>query len=102
VVHVAGMVDQAGRVLGTGELPAAAAGCRAVLAWMRGHGELVKAGVEGAGSYGAGLARYLAAALAALNGEASGTPKSGDGAAEPIRHAAGGPPRLGQGPHPGR
>jgi len=37
VVHVAGMVDQAGRVLGTGELPAAAAGCRAALAWMRGR-----------------------------------------------------------------
>ena len=114
-VHVAGMVDQAGRVLGTGEFPVSAAGYRAALAWMRGHGELVKVGVEGTGSYGAGLARYLAAegvevtevirpnrqarrrrgksdtadavaaALAALNGEASGTPKSGDGAAESIR-----------------
>ncbi len=114
-VHVAGMVDQVGRVLGTGEFPATTAGYRAALAWMRGHGELVKVGVEGTGSYGAGLARYLAAAgvevtevirpnrqarrrhgksdaadavaaaLAALNGEASGTPKSGDGAAESIR-----------------
>ena len=114
-VHVAGMVDQAGRVLGTGEFPVSAAGYQAALAWMRGHGELVKVGVEGTGSYGAGLARYLAAegvevtevirpnrqarrrrgksdtadavaaALAALNGEASGTPKSGDGAAESIR-----------------
>jgi hypothetical protein len=27
---------------------------------MRGHGELVKIGVEGTGSYGAGLARYTA------------------------------------------
>ena len=114
-VHVAGMVDQAGRVLGTGEFPVSTAGYQAALAWMRGHGELVKVGVEGTGSYGAGLARYLAAegvevtevirpnrqarrrrgksdtadavaaALAALNGEASGTPKSGDGAAESIR-----------------
>ncbi len=114
-VHVAGMAGQAGRVLGTGEFPVSAAGYQAALAWMRGHGELVKAGVEGTGSYGAGLARYLAAegvevtevirpnrqarrrrgksdtadavaaALAALNGEASGTPKSGDGAAESIR-----------------
>jgi transposase len=71
--------------------------------------------VEGTGSYGAGLARYLAAqgievaevirpnrqarrrrgksdaadavaaALAALNGEAPGQPKSGDGAVESIR-----------------
>jgi len=114
-VHVAGVADQAGRVLGTREFPATAEGYAAALAWMRGHGELVKVGVEGTGSYGAGLARYLtaegievaevirpnrqarrrrgksdaadaiAAALAALNGEASGQPKSGDGAVESIR-----------------
>src|SRR5260370_10995287 len=60
-VHVVGMVDHAGRVLGTREFPVGAAGYQAALAWMRGHGELVKAGVEGTGSYGAGLARYLAA-----------------------------------------
>ncbi len=59
-VHVAGVVDQAGRVLGTWEFPATAEGYHAALAWMRGHGDLVKAGVEGTGSYGAGLARYLA------------------------------------------
>jgi transposase len=114
-VHVAGMVDQAGRVLGTAEFPATTAGYRAALAWMRGHGELVKVGVEGTGSYGAGLARYLArhgvevvevirpnrqarrrrgksdaadaaaAAMAALNGEASGVPKTHDGVVESIR-----------------
>jgi len=114
-VHVAGMVDQAGRVLGTREFAATAKGYAAALAWMRGHGELARVGVEGTGSYGAGLARYLAArgievaevirpnrqarrrrgksdpadavaaALAALNGEASGQPKSGDGAVESIR-----------------
>ncbi len=55
------MAGQVGRVLGTREFPAGAAGCQAALAWMRSHGELVKAGVEGTGSYGAGLARYLAA-----------------------------------------
>jgi transposase len=114
-VHVAGMVDQAGRVLGTREFPATAEGYAAALAWMRGHGDLARAGVEGTGSYGAGLGRYLAtqgievaevirpnrqarrrrgksdpadavaAALAALNGEASGQPKSGDGTVESIR-----------------
>src|SRR5262249_27165023 len=114
-VHVAGMVDQTGRVLGTREFAATSKGYAAALAWMRGHGELVKVGVEGTGSYGAGLARYLAAcgievaevirpnrqarrrrgkadppdagaaALAALNGEASGQPKSGNGAVESIR-----------------
>ena len=114
-VHVAGMVDQAGRVLGTREFAATGGGYAAALAWMRGHGDLVRVGVEGTGSYGAGLARYLAAhgievaevirpnrqarrrrgksdaadavaaALAALNGEASGRPKSQDGAVESIR-----------------
>ena len=114
-VHVAGVADQTGRVLGVKEFPATAQGYAAALAWMRGHGDLVKVGVEGTGSYGAGLARYLAAqgievaevmrpnrqarrrrgksdaadaiaaALAALNGEASGQPKSGDGAVESIR-----------------
>jgi transposase len=113
--HMAAVVGQVGRVLGTGQFPATAAGYRALLAWMRSHGELVKVGVEGTGSYGTGLARYLtgqgvqvaevirpnrqarrqrgksdaadavAAALAALNGEASGVPKSHDGAAESIR-----------------
>jgi hypothetical protein len=105
---------------------------RAALAWMRAHGELVKVGVEGTGSYGAGLARYLAAcgievaevirpnrqarrqrgksdaadavaaAVAVLSGEASGMPKSRDGAAEAGPGAESGPRRGGQGPHPGR
>jgi len=112
---VAGVADQVGWIPGTREFPATAEGYAAALAWMRSHGELVKVGVEGTGSYGAGLARYLAAegvevaevmrpnrqawrrrgksdaadavaaALAALNGEASGKPKSGDGAVESIR-----------------
>jgi transposase len=114
-VHVAAAVDRVGRVLGTEAFPADAAGYQAALAWMRARGELAKVGVEGTGSYGAGLARYLAAcgvevvevirpnrqarrqrgksdtadavaaALAALNGEAAGVPKSRDGAAESIR-----------------
>jgi transposase len=114
-VHVAAVVDQVGRVLGTQAFAADAAGYRAALAWMRGHGELAKVGVEGTGSYGCGLARHLtacgiavvevirpnrqarrqrgksdtadavAAALAALNGEASSVPKSHDGTAESIR-----------------
>ena len=59
--HVAAAVDQVGRVLGTQAFPADAAGYQAALAWMSAHGELAKVGVEGTGSYGAGLARYLAA-----------------------------------------
>ena len=38
-VHVAGVADQTGRVLGTREFPATAEGYAAALAWMRGHGE---------------------------------------------------------------
>ena len=60
-VNVAAVVDAVGRVLGTEEFPTTAGGDQAVLAWMRRHGRLVKVGVEGTGSYGAGLARYLAA-----------------------------------------
>jgi transposase len=115
LAHVAAVVDEVGRVLGSEEFPASAQGDRAALAWMRSFGELVRVGVEGTGSYGAGLARYLtvqgvevvevirpnrqarrrrgksdpadavAAALAALNGEASGTPKARDGAVESLR-----------------
>ncbi|MHB8450681.1 MAG: IS110 family RNA-guided transposase [Mycobacteriales bacterium] len=113
--HVAGVVDCVGRVLGTRSFRASLAGYRLLLAWLRSFGELTVVGVEGTGSYGAGLARYLAAegvavvevirpnrqnrrrrgksdtidavaaALAALSGDASGTPKSHDGAAESIR-----------------
>ncbi len=35
-VHVAGVVDQAGRVLGTAEFPATAKGYQAALEWMDG------------------------------------------------------------------
>jgi transposase len=113
--HVAAAVDQAGRVLGTCSFPADEAGYAALLGWLAGHGELAAVGVEGTGSYGAGLARYLAgqgvcvleaprpdrqrrrrhgksdpvdavsAALAALAGEDCGLPKGGDGPAESVR-----------------
>ena len=115
LTHTAAVVDQIGRVLGSEEFPASAQGDRRALAWMRSFGELVKVGVEGTGSYGAGLARYLAAAgvevvevirpnrqarrrrgksdpadavaaaLATLNGEASGRAKAHDGAVESLR-----------------
>lgn len=114
-VHVAAVVDQVGRILGSESFAATASGYRAALSWMRRHGRLEKVGVEGTGSYGTGLARYLtsqdvtvvevirpnrqarrrrgksdaadavAAALAALNGEASGIPKAHDGSVESIR-----------------
>jgi transposase len=113
--HVAVVVDQVGRVLGTQTFPASSRGYGRLLAWMASHGRVVKVGVEGTGSYGAGLARHLgaegvavvevirpnrhvrrrrgksdptdaeAAARAALSGEADGSPKARDGAAEALR-----------------
>ena len=115
LTHAAAVVDRVGRVLGSEEFAASANGYKALLAWMRRFGALVKVGVEGTGSSGAGLARYLAAegvevvevirpnrqtrrrrgksdpvdavaaAVAALNGEAAGTPKARSGAAESLR-----------------
>lgn len=113
--HHAAVVDQNGRVLGDRQFPATAAGYRALLVWLGSHGRLVKVGVEGTGTYGAGLARYLAgeqvrlvevdrpdrktrrakgksdpidaisAARAALSGQAAGTPKTRIGPVEAIR-----------------
>jgi transposase len=60
-VHVAAVTDHAGRVLGTASFPVTPDGYAGLLDWLNGHGELARAGVEGTGSYGAGLARYLAA-----------------------------------------
>jgi transposase len=114
-VHVARAKDELGRALGELSIPASSTGYRALLAWSRGFGEVRAFGVEGTGCYGAGLARHLrgegevvievirpnrqarrlrgksdpadadAAASAVLSGEATGTPKAGDGAVEMIR-----------------
>jgi transposase len=113
--HVVAVVDAVGRVLGTERFSANTKGYKALLTWVAALGEVDQVGVEGTGSYGAGLKRYLAkggvkvlevsrpnrqlrrrrgksdvtdaiaAALAALAGEASGLPKSADGPAEAAR-----------------
>jgi transposase len=59
-VHVAAAFDQMGRPLGHLEIPTTPAGYRQLLVWVRGLGPVVAFGMEGTGSYGAGLARYLA------------------------------------------
>jgi transposase len=61
-VHVAAALDSIGGLLGVQEFPATAAGYASLLSWLRSFGTLAVAGVEGTGSYGAGLARHLAAA----------------------------------------
>jgi transposase len=113
--HHAAVLDQTGRELGDHEFPATAAGYRTLLTWMRRFGAVVKIGVEGTGTYGAGLARYLAseqiglvevdrpdrkarraqgksdpldayaAARAALSGRATAVPKARTGPIEAIR-----------------
>ncbi|WP_245238377.1 IS110 family transposase [Streptomyces roseochromogenus] len=50
-----------GTVLATGEFPATAAGYRDLLKPARKWGAVMRAGVEGTGSYGASLSRYLLA-----------------------------------------
>ncbi|MFF4291668.1 IS110 family RNA-guided transposase [Streptomyces sp. NPDC001633] len=114
-LHVAAVLDHLGTLLGTGEFPATASGYRQLLEWARGFGPVLRAGVECTGSYGAALARYLAAqqvqvvevnqpdrstrrrrgktdaidaesaARAALSGTATARPKSGDGHVEALR-----------------
>jgi len=59
-MHCAAVLGSNGRLLGTAEFAATAAGYRGLVAWARRHGRPVAFGVEGTGAYGAGLARHLA------------------------------------------
>ncbi len=58
-VHVAAALDPLGGLLGTESFATDSAGYEALLAWLESFGEVTKVGVEGTGSYGAGLARFL-------------------------------------------
>ena len=114
-LHVAVALDQLGRRLGALTVPTTAMGYKSLVSWAEGFGPVRCAGVEGTGSYGAGLARHFktagipvmeverpkrrhlrrngksdpldaeAAARALLAGETAGEPKSGDGRVEMIR-----------------
>lgn len=113
--HHAAVIDPIGRHIADREFPADSAGHQALTAWLAGHGQVIAVGVEGTGSYGAGLARHLhaaglmvvevdrpdrkarrtqgksdpidayAAARAVASGRAGGTPKTRDGVVESIR-----------------
>ena len=130
-VHMAAVVDSTGRVLGTSPFRADAAGYQQLGDWLGSHGRVVRVGIEGTGSYGAGLARYLTeagvqvvevnrpnrqlrrrlgktdatdaqgAARALLNGQATAVPKSGNGRVEAIRMLSVACPFSDQSPHPG-
>ena len=60
-LHVGVALDQVGRRLGTRAIPTTPAGFAELVAWASGFGVLERIGIEGTGSYGAGLARWLRA-----------------------------------------
>ena len=114
-LNVAAALDQIGGLLGIESFATTAAGHGELLGWLGGFGTVVRVGVEGTGSYGAGLSRYLRAAgvevvevdrpnrqvrrrqgksdpidaveaaRAAQSGRAFGTAKARDGAVEAMR-----------------
>ncbi|MGH9116999.1 MAG: IS110 family transposase [Acidimicrobiales bacterium] len=114
-VHVAAALDGIGGLLGVESFEASRTGNDKLLAWLGSFGVIAKVGVEGTGSYGAGLARSLRAAdvevvevdrpnrqarrrtgksdpadaveaaRAALSGRAQGAGKTRDGNVEAIR-----------------
>lgn len=113
--HVAAVVDPVGRVVATESFRNNRTGHQQLARWLAGHGLLHRVGVEGTGSYGAGLARHLrgcgltvievnrpnrqrrrqhgkndtvdavSAAVAVLSGDATNAPKTGDGPVESLR-----------------
>jgi transposase len=113
--HVAAVIDQAGRLLDTQTFPASTRGYVALVTWAERFGPVERIGVEGTGTYGAGLARFVhayglqvvevnrpdrstrrrqgksdpidaqAAARATLAGVAATTPKTREGQVEMIR-----------------
>jgi transposase len=60
--HAVAVVDAVGRLLGTTTVPATTAGCEQLLGWASAFELVTRAGVEGTGCYGAGVARFLQAA----------------------------------------
>jgi transposase len=61
-VHVAAAIDSIGGLLGVKSFPTTPAGYHALAGWLESFGPIDRVGVEGTGTYGAGLARHLAAA----------------------------------------
>src|SRR5215468_575269 len=58
-LHVAAVVDEQDRVIGTRSFATTRQGYRQMLTWMRSFGELQRIGIESTGSYGAGLLRFM-------------------------------------------
>jgi len=60
--HVAAALDQRGGQLGVETFPTTPAGHRGLLDWLESFGSVDRVGVEGTGTWGAGLTRHLLAA----------------------------------------
>src|SRR5680860_1679835 len=58
-VHVGAVLTTRGQVLETGSFPTTSAGYQNMLVWFGSFGTLISVGVEGTGSYGKGLTRFL-------------------------------------------
>jgi transposase len=58
-LNVAAALDGIGGLLGVKQFPTTSAGHGELLGWLSGFGAVTVVGVEGTGSYGAGLARFL-------------------------------------------
>ncbi|SDL62764.1 Transposase [Modicisalibacter muralis] len=58
-LHVAAVVDEHDRILGSASFPTTRHGYKSMLGWMRVFGTVDRIGVECTGTYGAGLLRYL-------------------------------------------
>ncbi len=74
-VHVAAALDPVGGLLGVEEFPATPAGYARLLGWLGGFGTVCLVGIEGTGSYGAGLSRHVTAAgvrVVVARGECAG------------------------------
>ncbi len=59
--HVAAVIDQTGRLLDTQGFPASTRGYVALVTWAERFGPVERIGIEGTGTYGAGLARFARA-----------------------------------------
>jgi hypothetical protein len=83
-LHVAAALDPLGGLPGVQEFPATANGYARLLDWLGGFGAVALVGIEGTGSYGAGLARHLADAGVRVV-EAARAGGTGTGRASPTR-----------------
>lgn len=58
--HTATVCDHLGRIIATATFDTTPAGYRRLLSWAKRRGQVSSFGIEGTGSYGLGLARFLA------------------------------------------